>query len=150
VIPTCLFNFGRIEIIRVFFKAPLQDCSYASNFLLNTCVRCHPQLQRYLMPVPQSFGGKFAEQHAVVPGHAAELPHPKSRGDLGDRRHGRIRVFQRFSNLVQGSPVQVLHRRYPEVPEKGITECSLRHTCRSSELFHGQALAVMLFDEIHG
>jgi len=52
--------------------------------------------------------------------------------------------------MVEGSPVQILDWRYAEISDKGVTECSLRHTCGSGKLFDGQALAVMLFDEIHG
>jgi hypothetical protein len=84
VVPTCLSNFGKIEMIHIFFKGPSQDCSYASNFLLNTRVRCHPQIQWYLMPVAQSLGGKFTEEEAIIPGHAAEMPDTELGGNFGD------------------------------------------------------------------
>ena len=89
------------------------------------------------IPVVQSVRGEFTKEGSIVPGHPAELPYPEPSGYLSDGRHTRIRGYERLPNLVECSPVQVLHRRHTEVPEKGITKCSLGYTCRCSELLHG-------------
>ena len=101
------------------------------------------------MQVAQSLGGEFTEEEAVIPGEAAELPNTELSGNRGDRRHRRISGFERPPDLVKGSQVQILHRRYAEVVLKRITKCSLRNTGRTGELVHGKVLAVMLVDEIH-
>jgi hypothetical protein len=102
-----------------------------------------------LMLVAQSLGRKLAKEEAVIPGETAELPHTKLRGNIRDSRPRRVGGFECCSNLVEGSPVEILHRSYAEVLLKRIAESSLRHVGRSSKLLDGEVLAVMLIDKFH-
>jgi len=102
------------------------------------------------MQVAQSLGREFTEEEAVILGQAAEVPNTKLRGDLADRRARWISRFECSPNLVKSSHVQILHWCYAEVVLKRITKRTLGYTRRSSELFHGYPLEIMLFNEIHG
>lgn len=79
-----LSNFGKINIIRIFFLGPFEDCGYASNFLLDTWSVASCNSQGFLMPVAQSLGGEFTEEEAIIPGHAAEMPDTELGGNFGD------------------------------------------------------------------
>jgi len=102
-----------------------------------------------LMRVAQGLGRQFTEEETVIPGEPAEVPNAELRGNFGDAGTRRVGGLERPPNLVECSPVEILHRCCAEVAQEGIPKCSLGNAGRTGELFHGEVLAIVLGDEIH-
>jgi len=86
---------------------------------------------------------------AIVSREAAQLPDTVIGGDVGDSFDCRIGGSKCCTNPVEGSPVQVLHRRHAEVLLKCVAKGSLRNTRRGSELLDGKELSSMLINKVH-
>jgi hypothetical protein len=61
------------------------------------------QSDRRSTQVAQRLGWVFAEEQAIIPGEAAELPDTEAGSHLGDSRHRRISGFERSPNLMECS-----------------------------------------------
>ncbi len=98
----------------------------------------------------QCFGREFSKKSVVVVCKPAQFPYPELGSDFGDGVFQRISRLEPSSNLVKCSELEIAHRSHAEVLLECGTQCSLRDTCSTSEVFHKQILIVMLIDEIHG
>ncbi len=104
----------------------------------------------HLVPGAQSLGWQLTKKEAIVPGHPAKLPNAKVSCDRCDGCHRRISGFERLTNQVESSAVQISDRRYAEMPMKRIAQRPLRDPSSTGELFQCQKLSFMLVDEILG
>ena len=86
---------------------------------------------------------------AIVSCETAHLPDTVIGGDVGNRCRQRIGGSKCCTNPVEGSPVQVLHRRHAEVLLKCVAKGSLRNTRRGCELLDRKKLSSMLINKLH-
>jgi hypothetical protein len=84
-----------------------------------------------LAPYRECLGRESSEEETVIPGKAAEAPNAELHSNFGDARTRRVGGFERPPNLVECSPVEILHRRCAEVAQEGIPECSLGNASRA-------------------
>jgi hypothetical protein len=152
----CLFNFGKIDAIRPtihcfaaisvtatggFRQVTLSNTPRGRSSSRQISRKCTSRWALACVTVPAPNAGS-AECRRGVRRTGCDNPAPSGRTAihqtelrLGDRRHRRISGFERSPNLMECSPVQILHRRYAEVPMKRVTKCTLRNTSCNGELF---------------